>query len=397
MQVGQEFDGKVVLTKPISETNQINLSYKLKVVTFDFIAIHYSNPKQNTYRYRLMPLEKDWNYTSAERSDATYTNLHGGKYTFMVEASNSDGFWCDSQVSLSVIITPPFWQKWWFIVITVLLLVIVIVSFYLYRIGSLKRYSNALEKDVFDRTQELNKQKETLQELNLMKDKFFSIIAHDLKNPFQSLLGFTDILETEFNDLKDEEKISYITVISQSANKIYNLLTNLLTWSRAQTSKISFAPEALDLKEIIEQTLELLKNNFQDKSISVKNQVSNSVIVFADKNMTETIFRNIISNAIKFTQVKGEIVIDTLQIDSMIQIAINDSGIGMTENDMNNLFAIDKTVSKTGTSGETGTGLGLLISKEFILKNGGKIWVESVLGQGSTFYFTLINPRENNS
>jgi len=397
MQVGQEFEGKVVLTKPISETHQINLSYKLKVVTFDFIAIHYSNPKQNKYRYRLMPLEKDWNYTSAERSDATYTNLQGGKYTFMVEASNSDGFWSDSKLSLSVIVSPPIWQTWWFILITVLLLVIVIGSFYIYRIGSLKRYSNALEKDVFDRTQELNKQKETLQELNLMKDKFFSIIAHDLKNPFQALLGFSDILESEYNDLAEEEKLTYIKYISQSAKNIFNLLTNLLTWSRAQTSKISFEPKVLFLNEIIEQTLELLKNNTLNKNIDIQNKVIDSVNVFADKNMVETILRNIISNAIKFTPLNGEIVIDSLQLDSMIQISIKDTGIGMKENDVKNLFAIDKTVSKTGTSGESGTGLGLLISKEFIQKNGGKIWVESVLGQGSTFYFTLINPRENNS
>jgi signal transduction histidine kinase/ligand-binding sensor domain-containing protein len=395
VQVGQKTEGNVVLTKPLNETHQINLSYKQKVVTFDFVAIHYSNPKHNKYRYKLMPLENDWNYTSAERSDATYTNLQGGEYTFMVEASNSDGFWNDSQLRLSVTVSPPFWQTWWFIVISVLLIVIAIVSYYLHRIASLRRYNAALEKDVSDRTEELNKQKERLQELNLMKDKFLSIIAHDLRNPFQSLLGFTDLLESDFNVLDDKNKFTYITLISQSAKKIYSLLTNLLTWSRAQNSKISFEPKVLDLHEIIEQTLELLRNNYENKSIIVSNQVRNSVNVFADKNMSETILRNIISNAIKFTSLHGEIVIDSLQIGSMIQVSIKDTGVGMTENEVINLFAIDKTVSKKGTLGEPGTGFGLLICKEFILKNGGKIWVESHPGHGSTFFFTLKKPDEN--
>ena len=392
VQVGQEYKGKVVLAKPLNETHQINLSYKNKVVTFDFVAIHYSNPKQNKYRYRLMPLEKEWNYTSAERSDATYTNLQGGEYTFMVEASNSDGFWSDSQLKLSVIVSPPFWQTWWFIFIFIFLLIIIIVSYYLYRINALKRYSAALEKDVLDRTKELQKQKETLQELNLMKDKFFSIIAHDLKNPFQAVLGFTDILESEYHNLVDEEKMTYIKYVSESTQNIYSLLTNLLTWAGAQTSKISFEPKVIDLREIIKQTLELLKNNYQGKNITINNKVIGSEKVFADKNMVETIIRNIITNAIKFTTLNGEIVIDSLQSGSMIQVSVKDTGVGMTEDEVNNLFAIDKTVSKTGTSGESGTGLGLLICKEFILKNGGKIWVESNPGHGSTFYFTLKKP-----
>lgn len=395
VQVGQKYEGKVILAKPLNETHQINLSYKLKVVTFDFVAIHYSNPKQNKYRYKLMPLEKDWNYTSAERSDATYTNLQGGEYTFMVEASNSDGFWSDSQLKLSVIVSPPFWQTWWFVIISVLLLVLVIVSYYLYRIASLKRYSAVLEKDVLDRTKELQKQKETLQELNLMKDKFFSIIAHDLKNPFQAVLGFTDILESEYDNLADEDRIAYIQYVSESAKNIYNLLTNLLTWARAQTSTISVKPKVLDLHEIIEQTLELLKNNYQNKSIDIKNKVVNPVKVFADKNMTDTVLRNIISNAIKFTPINGKIVIDLSQINSMIQVSVKDTGVGMTKDDLNNLFAIDKAVSRKGTAGESGTGFGLLICKEFILRNGGRIWVESELDHGSTFYFTLKIPKED--
>ncbi len=397
VQVGQEIEGKVVLSKPLAETQNINLTYKHNVITFDFIALHYSNPKQNKYRYKLMPLEKEWNYTTADRSDATYTNLNGGNYTFMVEAANSDGLWSKDQLMLSVKVSPPFWKTIWFISLEIIFLIVIIVSYYLYRIALLKKYSKALEKEVSDRTQELQAQKEALIEVNLMKDKLFSIIAHDLKSPFQGLLGFTDILESEFYKTDDIKKFSYVKYISQSANNIFNLLTNLLTWSRAQTSKVSFIQNKLDLHKIIAQNIMLLHNNYEKKSINLNNRVKNNVIVWADKDMLETILRNILSNAIKFTPINGEIFIDSIDIGSMIQVSIKDTGIGIPKEDINNLFALDKSVSRSGTIGESGTGLGLLICKDFVEKNGGKIWVKSESKKGSTFYFTLLKPDNKSS
>lgn len=397
VQVGQEIEGSIVLSKPLSETQDINLSYKHRVITLDFVALHYANPKQNKYRYRLMPLEKEWNYTTADRSDATYTNLEGGEYTFMVEASNSDGLWSSEQLNLTITVSPPFWKTIWFISLAIFVLIVSIVSYYLHRIASLKRYNITLEQEVSDRTEELQKQKEALQEINLTKDKLFSIIAHDLRSPFQALLGFVGILESDFYEIDEEKKFSYIQYISQSANNVYNLLTNLLTWSRAQSSRISCEPEVLDLLELTDQTLELLKTNYENKSIIVINLVSKGVKVTADKNMAETVFRNIISNAVKFTPINGQIIINAVQFDSMIQVSIKDTGIGMSETEANNLFSLDKTESRPGTSGESGTGLGLLICKDFVLKNGGRIWVESEIEKGSTFYFTLKKADSSNT
>lgn len=195
--------------------------------------------------------------------------------------------------------------------------------------------------------------------------------------------------------MEEEEKLTFVKYISESSKKIYELLANILTWSRAQTSKISFEPDVLDLNEIIEQTLELLKNNSVGKRIEIENSLTELVKVIADRNMVETILRNIISNAIKFTPIKGKIIIEALPVDSMMQISIKDTGVGMSQTDQKNLFEIDKTISRTDTSGESGTGLGLLICKESILKNGGKIWAESKPGLGSTIYFTLKSYMEN--
>ena len=235
---------------------------------------------------------------------------------------------------------------------------------------------------------------EELKQLNQTKDKFFSIIAHDLKNPFITILGFSELLLSDYNELSDEERIFYIDMMKKSAESSHNLLQNLLQWSRSQSGRIDFNPADISIDSMIQQNIDLLTPTADKKNIRIEFDNSQPMTVFADKDMVDTITRNLISNAIKFTNREGKIVIETSDVGNFVKISVKDTGIGMTEEDRNNLFRLDISKSSSGTEQESGTGLGLIICKEFVEKNNGSIFVESTVGQGSTFHFTLPKPKQ---
>lgn len=235
----------------------------------------------------------------------------------------------------------------------------------------------------------IKKFSEELKELNTTKDKFFSIIAHDLKNPFITIMGFSDILLSDYNELTDEERKYYIEEMKKSADLSHDLLQNLLQWSRSQTGRIDYHPEKLNLLETIEENFVLLKKSAENKMIELNHNISKDVFVNADEAMLNTVFRNLLTNAIKFSNKNGKISVTVSDNEYSFLINVRDTGIGMNKERVNELFKLDSTNSTAGTSGETGTGLGLILCKEFIEKHGGKIWVESEEGKGSTFSFTL--------
>lgn len=238
-------------------------------------------------------------------------------------------------------------------------------------------------------TEAIKKYAEDLNQLNITKDKFFSIIAHDLKNPFITILGFSELLLSDFSELTDEEKIFYLSEMHKSAEVSHSLLQNLLQWSRSQTGKIEFNPKKISLFESTSQNMELLKSTAEKKEISLINNVPESICVKADEDMLNTILRNLITNAIKFTNKQGTITVAAKIIDNMVEVSVQDTGVGMDERTKNKLFRLDETVTNTGTDNEVGTGLGLLLCKEFVEKHGGKINVESQIGIGSKFIFTI--------
>ncbi|KUG25108.1 ggdef domain protein [hydrocarbon metagenome] len=235
----------------------------------------------------------------------------------------------------------------------------------------------------------IKKFSEELKELNTTKDKFFSIIAHDLKNPFITIMGFSDILLADYNELSDEERKYYIEEMKKSADLSHDLLQNLLQWSRAQTGRIDYQPEKLNLLETIEENFVLIKKSAENKMIELNHNISKDVFVNADEAMLNTVFRNLLTNAIKFSNKNGKISVTVSDNEYSFLINVRDTGIGMNKERVNALFKLDSTNSTAGTSGEAGTGLGLILCKEFIEKHGGKIWVESEEGKGSTFSFTL--------
>lgn len=234
-----------------------------------------------------------------------------------------------------------------------------------------------------------------LERLNKTKDKFFSIIAHDLRNPFNGIMGFSDLLCRDFNTMTNRQKLQLIELINLSSESAFNLLENLLQWARTQTDKIKFMPEYFDITPVIKQVIDLHGLMIAKKGIKIQMEMHGETIVYADKNMIHTVIRNIISNAIKFTGAKGLVHVTAGESVNMIEITVTDSGVGMKPGDLDNLFRIDTYSSTSGTSGETGTGLGLIICKEFIEKNNGKIRASSEEGKGTTVSFTLMRHPEN--
>lgn len=228
-----------------------------------------------------------------------------------------------------------------------------------------------------------------LKDLNISKDKLFSIIAHDLKGPFQPLLGLSDILLEEFDDLDSEEKARFIKEINNTLKNQYKLVENLLDWSRLQTGRMIYSPEKINLLETVESNFAMFRPKSVSKNITLINHVSQNIFVFADVYMLQSIIQNLISNAIKFTNGDGTITVLAEEDANIVKISIIDTGIGISKPDLEKIFRIDMHHTTLGTEDEKGTGLGLIICKELVEKNGGEIWIESEINKGSKFFVTL--------
>jgi signal transduction histidine kinase/ligand-binding sensor domain-containing protein len=418
------FNKDVQLGKSISEMKEIRLSYKDYVFSFEFAALNYTATAKNRYAYKMEGLDNDWIQLDHKR-DITFTRLPPGEYIFRVKGSNNDNVWNEEGTSIKIIITPPFWKTWWFRVLLILILLGIILGLYKVRVRQYEAQRKKLEREVEIRTREIREQKEIIEEknnqleisnqelkksemnlieLNATKDKFFSIISHDLKNPLTALLGTADLLSSAYDQLSEEKKRKYILSIDRSASHLYDLLDNLLQWSKSQTGGIQCKPAAIDLSVIIPETLSLYKINAKKKKINLSSNVEENTFAYADRNMVTTVLRNLISNAIKFTDQGGEVRI-TANADGkneFVEISVIDSGIGISRENAKKLFKIGTHYSTDGTAKEKGTGLGLILCKEFIEINKGRIWFENPIpnaddnssGKGSIFKFTLPRPPE---
>jgi len=234
-----------------------------------------------------------------------------------------------------------------------------------------------------------------LHDLNVSKDKFFSIIAHDLKNPFNVLVSYTSILKTDLELFSARELKQIVSDLNQASENGFNLLQNLLLWTRSQTNRIQIYKSYFILFEIYDQVKALVDLNLISKEQILSTDIDPELLVYADKDMVSTVLRNLIFNAIKFSPKGSEIFVRSAVIGNYVKIDVIDSGVGISEAHLENLFAVDKNSSTTGTDGETGTGLGLVICKEFIEKNKGEMIVKSKVGSGSVFSFTVPIHSEN--
>lgn len=235
----------------------------------------------------------------------------------------------------------------------------------------------------------ISKQKDELKDAVASKDKFFSIIAHDLKGPFSAVKGLTELLVDNINDKNMKGVEECASVILKSSQKTMELITNLLTWARSQIGHMEFFPKTLNLNSTLEESLQMLKESANSKNIVLINNIRNDTVVFADKEMINIIFRNLVSNSIKFTKSGGEILIWDSILNNKVAISVKDTGIGIPEVMLNEIFSLNAITGRPGTNNEYSTGLGLILCKEFTEKNGGEIFAESTEGVGSTFHFTL--------
>lgn len=268
-----------------------------------------------------------------------------------------------------------------------------IISFYIIykaiiETGFQKPYE-LLFKNLTKANEQLNNQKAELEAVNATKDKFFSIIAHDLNNPFSSLLGYSNLLMKELDNFSKEQTREFAHNINIAASKLSRLTGNLLFWAGSQTGRIEFNPEKTDVYSLVNNNMDVQLPSAKEKQIILTSHVKKHTFAWCDENMISTVIRNLLSNAIKYTQTGGEIRIEAAQTDSLIELSVVDNGTGINKENADKLFRIDVKFSNIGTSGETGTGLGLMICKDFVEKNNGTIWVESEPHVGSRFTFTL--------
>lgn len=250
-----------------------------------------------------------------------------------------------------------------------------------------------IEENLFQNNlliEELTDTKDKLEKINSEKDKFFSIIAHDLRSPFQGFLGLTETMAADINSFSPDDLVEISYEMHKSANNLFKLLKNLLEWAQVQNGTVPFAPDNYSLLDAVKQSIETVEQRAFQKGVNIINRIPATIYVYVDDKMLNTILRNLLSNAVKFTDTNGKIILSAKAIENnMAEISVSDSGIGISEEEVINLFRLDKKVSHKGTKGEESCGLGLVLCKEFVEKNGGEFRVESRLGKGSTFYFTL--------
>ncbi len=415
---------------PVNEEGEIVLNYNQNMLGLEYVALTYVNVEGNQYSYMLEPLNTEWIDMNKTR-DLVFSNLKPGHYSLSLRVVTDKGLVNEHEGILKFYIKPPFWQTLWFLVTINVLLILLLVFGIRWYTANLRKNKIRLEKMVHLRTMELQEKNNILEEqsenlnevntlleerqqhieeqaeelrvqtdslsqtntelneLNSMKDKFFSIIAHDLKNPFNTIIGFTSLLKSSYKDYKEEKRIQMIEYIHNSASSAYSLLENLLHWSRSQTNRLKVEPRRLMLKDVVDTNHQILEGMLRRKNLRFRVDVPDDVYVFADEEMLNTVLRNLLSNAAKFTSPGGIIDVHARLSDELVITGIIDTGIGMDEEELKNLFRIDTSTSKKGTSGEEGTGLGIILCKEFIKKMHGKIWVESKKGIGTSIFFSL--------
>ncbi len=404
-------------------TSNLKINPGAKRYTFYYTAPCLYDGEKVKFKYRLTGFENEWTETENIRS-VSYTNLKHGDYTFEVTASNNDNIWNEQGTKYSFSIKPRFIETAWFYILIGLVLISITYLFYRIRVIQLEKQKQELEEIVNERTHEILKknseleeqknlieqksnilleqkneieaqatvleaQKEELKGLVASKDKIFSIISHDLRAPLGNIKNMIDML-TEHPERFDEEKRNKIfSNFSSITKSTFYLIDNLLNWTRAQRGLIVYDPEVILIQPIIEDILELFKPIYTKKNIFVANNIDSATLAFGDLNMVRTIFRNLISNALKFTPNEGRVEISSTVNSDTVEFSVKDNGIGMSPENLDNFLKSKDMNTTYGTNNEKGSGLGLILCRDFIEKNGGTFKVESHEGEGTKFSFTL--------
>lgn len=379
---------ELFISKYSAESNQIILDYDENMFSIEFASLDYTNPGENIFQYKIDQINKEWIDYGNKRS-IMVTNLEPGEYTFRIRGSNNDKLLNNEGIVLTIIVRPPFWKTEGFFFILGLVIILIFISIYSFLVKlKTNKILESKNKELEQTNLKLSESEKRLKMLNNTKDKFFSIIAHDLRNPFNPLLALTELLDDDYPDLDESERRDFIKEIRHGAKRLYDLLENLLHWALSQTKQIRYKQVTIELDELIQNNIDLLKINAEKKNILLTKNIHGDSRVLADENMLNSIVRNLLNNAIKFSAENTEIKVNISNSSDSCLVEVKDQGIGIPEENLSTIFTGFSKSTIDNAKGK-GSGLGLILCKEFVEKNNGKIWVESKQGEGSSFFFTL--------
>jgi signal transduction histidine kinase len=394
-----EIRANTLLTKVISDetdhsTDQSTiLEAGNRRLELHYAGLSYYAPEKVQYKYKLENFDQNW-VDAGTRRAAFYTNIPPGQYEFKVVAANNDGIWSETPATVTIVQQAYFYQTAWFYLISGVVLIGFGAFLYYLRARGLSHRNYQLAKMVQERTRDIQHQneaiivqKEELKQLNTVKDKLLSVISHDVRGPITAVSGLLGLLKS--GHLNYQELITQTSRLDNEVHSLTYLLDNLLSWSKSQMQGIKLKIETVQLKKVIDQCLKTATPISGQKRITVHNKVENNCYVSTDSNFLELVIRNLVMNALKFTHEGGEIVLTSEYQDDKVLVSVTDNGVGMSSDELSRLFNSKSHYSKMGTANEAGTGIGLLLCKEFIELEGGRIWAVSKEGEGSSFKFVL--------
>ncbi len=376
-------------TQSLSKLTEVVIKPETSYFQFDFVLPVYYNAKFNQFKAWLEGYEKDWQYLGNTPS-VRYNRLPAGTYTLHLKGADSKGNWSSDARRITIHVTEPFYKKLWFILLCSFLAIALSLGYYRWHLYRLKVKNELLEAEVLKRTETIREQAEELRKLDIIKSRIFAIIGHDLRKP---AIAFRGIVK-KVNYLLRKQDFESLEALGEEIEKdalgLNALIDNVLNWALAQQNTLPHKPEELNVNEVVQEVFLSLTTLAKEKKIRLTSKIRADIFVVADRSGLQTILRNLIDNAIKYSPSNDIVTVSSKPSDIGIDIEVRDNGAGIPSNKLNTIFLLQKDKSTKGTAGEKGMGLGLHLVHELVKANQGKIRVESELGKGTVFYLSFL-------